>query len=822
MDENTYPYFMNNFLNTVNDVITDGKNSGILHLNVSNQILHSNVLSINQKELVNFSSCSYLGLEFDNRLKEGGIKAIENYGTQFSASRAYLSSFHYQELEEKFNKIFNAHCVVAPTTTLGHIATIPVVVSDNDAVILDHQVHNSVQTAAALLKPKGIHVELLRHNRMDLLEERIAELSKKYQKVWYMADGIYSMYGDGSPINPIYDLLNKYDRFHYYVDDAHGMSCYGEHGRGFVLQHQELHPKMVLAISLAKAFATGGAVMVFPNSRMASFVRTCGGPMITSGPMQPAALGAALASADIHLSPEINEMQIALHENIKCTNLMIKNANLPLIKDLDSPVFFVGVGLPKIGYQLIKKMMDDGYYTNLGAFPAVPMKNTGVRFTITRLHTFDQIEGMVHSMSKHFDQVLEEQHFSRDMIYKSFKLEAPKEKSYLAGQSNLAMTNQLKIEKYKTIKDIDSKVWNNLFEGKGSYDYDGLVFLEETFSGNELPENNWEFDYLVVREKANDKIVLATFLTTALCKEDMLAHEAVSEKIEQIRHSDDPYFLTSKMVMCGSLLTEGNHIYLPEISNYKKQAFNELYMFASGLQKQYSATSIMIRDFYDGNGVMDKMMLENGFFKVSMPDSNTYNNLTWKNQDQYLSTLSKKARYHVRSQIFKFSDQFVCEVVENPNNEQVNNWISLYKEVKNGSFKLNTFDLPDVLFQKISKYKNWEVLSLKLKTENGLEEVAAVFNYRSGNTYNAMFIGINKHIQTKFSVYRQALYTILNRAKDLNCLQVQLGFTASLEKRRLGAVSHSTIAYMQSEDHFNASVIESMQVVKNQVIHSNL
>jgi 7-keto-8-aminopelargonate synthetase-like enzyme len=808
---------MNNFLNTVNDVITDGKNSGILHLNVSNQVLRSNVLSIDHKELINFSSCSYLGLEFDQRLKEGGIKAIENYGTQFSASRAYLSSFHYQELEEKFNKIFNAHCVVAPTTTLGHIATIPVVVSDNDAVILDHQVHNSVQTAAALLKPKGIHVELLRHNRMDLLEERIAELSKKHHKVWYMADGIYSMYGDGSPINPIYELLYKYDRFHYYVDDAHGMSCYGEYGRGFVLQNHELHPKMVLAISLAKAFATGGAVMVFPSARMASFVRTCGGPMITSGPMQPAALGAALASADLHLSPEINDMQIALHENIKYTNLMIKNANLPLIKDLDSPVFFVGVGLPKIGYQLIKKMMDDGYYTNLGAFPAVPMKNTGVRFTITRLHTFDQIEGMVDSMSKHFDQVLEEQNFSRELIYKSFKLEAPKEKINRDAMANQVASNQLKVEKYKSIKEIDTKVWNNLFEGKGSYDHDGLVFLEETFSGNDLPENNWDFDYLVVKEKASDKIVLATFLTTALCKEDMLAHEAVSEKIEQIRKSDDPYFLTSKMVMCGSLLTEGNHIYIHEISNFKKQAYNELYMFAAGLQKKYGASSIMLRDFHDGNAFMDKMMLENGFFKVAMPNSNTYNNMTWKNEDQYLSTLSKKERYHVRSQIFRFADQFVCDVVAEPSENQINNWISLYKEVKTGSFKLNTFDLPGALFKKISTYKNWEVLSLKLKTENGLEEVAVVFNYKSGNTYNAMFIGINKHINAEFSVYRQALYNILNRAKDLNCIQVQLGFTASLEKRRLGAESQPTIAYMQSEDHFNASVIESMQVVKNQI-----
>ncbi len=149
------------------------------------------------------------------------------------------------------------------------------------------------------------------------------------------------------------------------------------------MKDRDMHPKMVLAISLAKAFATGGAVMVFPNPELASNVRTCGGPLITSGPMQPAALGAALAAADIHLSEEISQMQEDLHENIKYANLMIKKAGLPLIKDLDSPVFFIGVCLPKIGYQLIKNMLDDGYYTNLGAFPAVPMKNTGVRFTIT-------------------------------------------------------------------------------------------------------------------------------------------------------------------------------------------------------------------------------------------------------------------------------------------------------------------------------------------------------------------------------------------------------------------------------------------------------
>lgn len=812
---------MNNFLNTVNDVITDGKNSGILHLNVSDQVLHGNMLSINKKDLVNFSSCSYLGLEFDRRLKDGAINAVENYGTQFSASRAYISSIHYQELESKFNQIFDAHCVVAPTTTLGHIATIPVIVSDNDAVILDHQVHSSVQTAAALLKPKGVHVELLRHNRMDILENRIAELSKKYHKVWYMADGIYSMYGDGSPVEQIYALMNKYERFHYYVDDAHGMSCFGKHGRGYVLQSHDLHPKMVLAISLAKAFATGGAVMVFPNPKIASFVRTCGGPMITSGPMQPSALGAALASADIHLSEEINSIQADLHENIKYANLMIKKAGLPLIKDLDSPVFFVGVGLPKVGYQLIKKMMDDGYYTNLGAFPAVPMKNTGVRFTITRLHTFNQIEGMVSSMAHHFDKVLEEQNFSRELIYKSFKIDSPTDKKMKDLVQNQMASSQLKVEKYQSVAQIDKTLWNNLFEGKGSFDYDGLLFLEKAFKDNPTPENNWEFDYLIVKEKSTNKVVLATFFTTALCKDDMLSHEAVSEKIEQTRKSEDPYFLTSKMVMTGSLLTEGSHIYLHEISNFKKQAYNELYAMAAQLQKKYNASTIMLRDFMDDNGPLDKLMLENGFFKVQMPETNVHRHLIWKNEDQYLSTLSKKERYHVRSEILKHSHQFTTSIITHPSKEQCSHWFELYKEVKQGSYKLNTFDLPERLFQEIATSQNWEALSLQLPVNGEMKEVAVVFNYKSGTTYNAMFIGIDRQIKTPFSIYRQALYQILKRANALNCIAVNYGFTASLEKRRLGADSHPTVAYMQSEDHFNASVIESIQVIKNQAIGVN-
>ena len=46
-------------------------------------------------------------------------------------------------------------------------------------------------------------------------------------------------------------------------------------------------------------------------------VRTAGGPMMFSGPIQPPLLGAAIESAKIHLSDELPAMQAALRERVE-------------------------------------------------------------------------------------------------------------------------------------------------------------------------------------------------------------------------------------------------------------------------------------------------------------------------------------------------------------------------------------------------------------------------------------------------------------------------------------------------------------------------
>jgi 7-keto-8-aminopelargonate synthetase-like enzyme len=120
----------------IDQMLTSSSRLGITHLTTEDEHLDGRHLSINGSDLLNFGSCSYLGLELDKRLINGAIDAVKRYGTQFSSSRAYVSVTLYNEIEELLSKIFNKPVTLASTASLGHMSNIPVLVGEHDAVCM--------------------------------------------------------------------------------------------------------------------------------------------------------------------------------------------------------------------------------------------------------------------------------------------------------------------------------------------------------------------------------------------------------------------------------------------------------------------------------------------------------------------------------------------------------------------------------------------------------------------------------------------------------------------------------------------------------------
>lgn len=409
-------------LNTIEKVVHKSRTLGIAHQVIEDEMLDGRSITINGEKLVNFGSCSYMGLEMDDRLKTGAIEAVLKYGTQFSSSRAYLSVTLYKEIEELLGAIFEAPVILAPTTTLCHQSNLPVLIGDNDAILLDYQVHESVQNAVRILKGRNIHVEIIRHNNMDVLEEKIQALSKIHSKVWYMADGVYSMLGDLTPMHKLTHLLSTYDQFHLYIDDAHGLSWAGKNGAGYVKDKLWSHERMFVVGSLAKSFGACGGVTVFPNEAYKNLVKSCGPTLTFSGPIQPPVLGAAIESAKIHLSDEIYTRQEQLKERIVFFNKRSAELGLPLIHKSLSPIFFIGVGKPEAGYEIAKKVMDHGYYANISVFPSVSISQTGLRIPVTLHHQLADIDGLLNVLATELPCIFDKLSIDQRMIQRVFKL----------------------------------------------------------------------------------------------------------------------------------------------------------------------------------------------------------------------------------------------------------------------------------------------------------------------------------------------------------------------------------------------------------------
>ncbi len=412
-------------IDIVNQVASIAAKLGIVHINTEDSVLDGRHITIRGKELLYFGSCGYLGLEHDPRLKAGAIEAVNKYGTQFSSSRAYVSSSYYEQAEDLLSKMFfNKKVLLLQSLTVGHMSNIPILVGNDDAVIMDSQVHDSVQTAVQFLKNRDIHVEIVRHNRIDMLESRIKALKDEYNKIWYMADGVYSMQGDFAPVKDLYRLADQYEQLHLYIDDIHGMSWAGPNGTGYVTSLAEYHPRLYLSTGLTKAFGTAGGLLVYPEDKEFQLVKNTSKAFIFSIQMPPMILGSTIESAKIHLSPEIYDMQKDLHDKMVFFNETARKLGLPLINETVSPIGFIGVGKPDVGYNMVRRMMNMGYYFNLSVFPSVSYNNTGLRIPVNRLHTYEDIKSLLNEIAIQLPMALEDSQSSMEEIRKHFKLVA--------------------------------------------------------------------------------------------------------------------------------------------------------------------------------------------------------------------------------------------------------------------------------------------------------------------------------------------------------------------------------------------------------------
>lgn len=791
----------NNFIDTLAELSKNARTEGVIQLYTEDDSFSGRSVTINGSKLLHFGTTGYLGLEQDRRLKQAAAEAIMKFGTQFPLSKTYVSHTLYRTLEERLQAMYGVEVLVTKNSTLGHLGVLPSLVRDEDGVILDHQVHWSVQNAVQLMKPRGIPVEMIRHSDLDMLEFKIKLLAQTCDKIWYLADGVYSMFGDVAPIEELKLLAQKYPQLHIYYDDVHGMSWAGNHGTGYVMsQYGDLPDNVVVMTTLSKSFGASGSTMITSNKSIYDRVRSFGGPLTFSAQLEPASVAAAIASADIHLSDEITEMQTALQQRIAYCNELITKTNLPLVETNGSPVFYLGTGAPAVGYNFTRRLYNAGFYANMGLFPAVPVKKTGIRFTISLHNKMQDIEQLIQAMDQLYPLAVEEEGYHLNQIRRIFKLTE-------LGDDKIKekLEYPLKLETYDSIEEINPGKWNKVMGGENCYDHEGLKYLEQVFHNNDLKEHNWDFKYLLIKDDFGE-IVLATFFTRALWKDDMLAPPAVSKHMESIRKSNT-YAHTSYVWMMGSLFTEGKHLYLDRDHAKCEDAMLCLFRYLDELDSSLKADVLALRDFGEEDAWLTAGLDNKGFVKVALPDASNFDLKRIAGESLFEEVLSIKSRKHFRKDVEPFIESCSIEIVTVLSDEELKKVHQLYLNVWEHNIDMNTFPYPIKMLEHMNCSRGWEfILAKSVDTK---EIVGVMLCYKNQRvTYCPSLVGIDYAYTEEFSIYRQLLYQTILRAKNLHFKKIDFGFSASFEKRKLGATTHKRYAFLQAKDNYSLEMIE--------------
>jgi 7-keto-8-aminopelargonate synthetase-like enzyme len=414
------------YLSVVESVHSEARRAGLFFQNCQDTQLNDRNINLSGNQLLAFASCSYMGLEQHPEVINGVHQAVDSFGTQFPTSRGYMSSPLYEELEEAMSNIFDAHALVTSCTTLGHQIALGALVTEKDAIVLDHQAHYSVQMAAMLARSNGAKMELVKHGELERALEVVEKRSRTARNVYFAVDGVFSMFGDLAPIGLLHQVLDVAPNVRLYVDDAHGMSWTGKNGQGSFLSRIPFSERIVLATSMSKGFGAAGGCLLFSSAEEREWVRLCGGPLVFSIPVPPPMLGAAMASARLHLSAEIYDLQRQYRERVDLCNQLIREAELPLLVENESPIFFLKLGSPSRAFTVAQRMREEGIYVTPSVYPTVPLKRAGIRLSVTVAHSLDDIKRVIGKLAEHIPAVLRDEGVTESELDRLFERAVPK------------------------------------------------------------------------------------------------------------------------------------------------------------------------------------------------------------------------------------------------------------------------------------------------------------------------------------------------------------------------------------------------------------
>ncbi|MBI2336759.1 MAG: 8-amino-7-oxononanoate synthase [Deltaproteobacteria bacterium] len=375
------------------------KAQGLYRSLYSFQVNNGKHLTFNGKAYLNFSSNNYLDLADDERLKQGAIQAIQEWGAGGKASRLIHGSTSLHELLESTIAKFK-QTEAALLFNSGYHANVGVLsqlAAEGDVYFTDELNHASIIDGLRLSKAKKVIYPHLDLNSLEAqLKKERAENAKG--KLIIVTESVFSMDGDVAPLLDLLSLAEKYDTW-IYLDEAHAVGVFGKTGQGLVeacgISTERLQ-RVIQMGTFGKAFGSFGAFIAGSKNLiewLVNRVRT----FIYTTSLPPAVLGASLVA--LRMMPAEHVRRDRLWHNLRTLEKLLQTQWNNTFK-IVSPIVPIRLNHLEKTLRASEFLKSAGFWLTAIRYPTVASGTERLRLTVMSSHTDEELARLVSTLGE--------------------------------------------------------------------------------------------------------------------------------------------------------------------------------------------------------------------------------------------------------------------------------------------------------------------------------------------------------------------------------------------------------------------------------------